>query len=262
MRRNTNMQTRKQYLESLFKDGSTRRLLKPQVRKITTIVGNRKITKKQSHKPYALMSIREKYLFNEIYKIGYLDIETSGLSADFDFMITYCILVRDVITGKTEIRKARINYNDFEFAKKHGDADLVDKRILEQLMTDIADIDCLIGHWFIGKHRHDIPFVRSRMAINKVSGFPKHKMIRYGDTQKWASQIHRLRNNGLATIGDAYGLSTKKTPVTTKDWKKAAMFGDKKAIDYILDHNVKDVIITYKVHKHLEQYVPIPAIYA
>lgn len=242
--------TRKQFLENLHEKKSTLKIVKNKVTRDGEVI-----------KPFSLMSMREKYLRQEIFKIGYLDIETSGLSADFDFMITYAILVRDVATGRTEIRKGRISQTDLEYAKREGDADKIDEKLLVKLMEDISDIDVLIGHWFIGKHRHDIPFIRSRMAINKVSGFPKYRMIKYGDTQRWSSQIHRLRSNGLGTIADAYGLSTHKTPVKTKDWKKATLFADKKAIDYIMDHNIKDVIITYKVHKHLEQYVPLPAIY-
>lgn len=207
------------------------------------------------------MSQREKYLSNGIKKIGYLDIESSGLTANFDIMLSYAILVRDIETGKTEIRKAVITRADVDYAMKNRDADLIDKRILEKLMVDLADIDCLIGHWFIGKFRHDIPFIRTRCAINKVKHFPKHRMVRYGDTQKWGSMIHKLSSNSLATTADAYGISTKKTPVKSKDWKLAC-FGDKKALDYVLVHNVKDVIITYRVHKHIEKYVAVPAIYA
>ncbi len=211
-------------------------------------------------KPYALMSMKEKYAENGISKIGYLDIETSGLTANFDIMLSYAIVVRDVKTEKTSIRSGVINRKDVDMALKKGDADLIDKRILIQLLDDISDIDCLIGHWFIGKHRHDIPFVRTRCAINKISGFPHHKMIRYGDTQKWGSHIHRLSSNGLAMIADAYGVSTKKTQIKSKDWKLACM-GDKRALDYVLDHNKKDCIITCKIHKHMEEYVPIPATY-
>lgn len=212
--------------------------------------------------PYPLKSIREKYLDNEIYKLGVLDIETSSLTGDFGFMISYAILVRDIVTGKEIIRKAKINFEDWKKARRLKDADRIDERITQQLMNDISDIDYLVGHWFIGKHRHDIPFIRTRCAINKVHGFPKHKMVRYGDTQRFSSQLHRLRNNGLATIADAYDLSIHKTPVTTKDWKNATMFADKKAIDYIIHHNILDVKITSKVLKHLENYVGIGAIYA
>lgn len=240
------MTSRKEFLLKQFENGEARKLF---------------AVPRGATKPYIFMTMREKYLKEDIKKIGYLDIETSGLGADFDFMITYAILVRDVVTGKTSIRKARITINDWKLARRKRNADLIDARILARLMEDISDIDYLIGHWFIGPKRHDVPFTRSRMAINAISGFPKHRMVRYGDTQKWTKQIHRLRNNGLATIADAYDLTTHKTPVTTKDWKNAAMFADKKAIDYILDHNVKDVIITYKVHKHIEAYVPISGTY-
>lgn len=213
-------------------------------------------------KPYALMSMKEKYAFNEIEKIGYLDIETSGLTANFDYMISWAMTVRDVQTGDVELRGSFITPKDHEYARKNRDADLIDQRILIELMEDIGDIDCLIGHWFIGKHRHDIPFVRTRCAINKVAGFPKHKAIRYGDTQKWGSLIHRLSSNGLGMIGDAYGISTKKTFIKTKEWKNAIMFADPKAVKYVYDHNVKDVYLTLKVHKHMEEYVPLPSQYA
>lgn len=240
------MVTRKQFLLKQFESGEERKIFN---------------VPRGASKPYIFMTMREKYLHNDIRKIGYLDLETSGLSADFDFIITWAMLVRDVKTGKTTIRKDRISIKDWNNARRKKDADLIDERILQSLMSSISDIDYLVGHWFIGPHRHDIPFTRSRIAINEVSGFPKHKMIRFGDTQKWSRIIHRLRNNGLATIADAYSLSTHKTEVKTKHWKNAAMFCDKKSIDYIMDHNIKDVIITYKVHKRIEQYVPISGIF-
>ncbi len=220
-------------------------------------------TTKQQLTPYALMTMKEKYLFNDIHKIGYLDIETSGLTANFDYMICWAMVVRDIDTGKCEkVRGSWITPNDLEYAKKYSDADLIDQRILYELVEDIEDIDCLIGLWFIGKHRHDIPFIRTRCAINKVAGFPHHRMVRYGDTQKWGSLIHRLSSNGLAMIGDAYGISIKKTQIKTKEWKNAMMFADKKAVGYVYDHNIKDVWLTYKIHKHMEEYVSIPATYA
>ncbi|MGI0022885.1 MAG: hypothetical protein ACRD9Q_08505, partial [Nitrososphaeraceae archaeon] len=173
--------------------------------------------------PFALMTMPQKYAHYDIYKNGYLDIETSGLKANFDITLSYAILVRDTQTEKTEIRHGVINRKDVELAIKKGDADLIDKRILEKLMEDMSDIDCLIGHWFIGKHRHDIPFIRTRCAINNVSGFPKNRMVRYGDTQAWVSKIHNLSSYSLATIGDAYNISTHKTQIKSKDWKLACL---------------------------------------
>lgn len=239
--------TRKQFLLDLKKQGSKRKIVQ---------------TSKNGVKAYALMSMDEKYLSQEIYKIGILDIESSGLSADFDRMISWAMLVRTVGSNKTEIRYGVVNKDDHKRAERLGDADRIDERITKELIEAMSDIDYLVGHWFIGKKRHDIPFIRSRCAINRVSGFPKHKMVRYADTQRFSSQLHRLRNNGLATIADAYELSVHKTPVTTKDWKNAAQFATKKALEYILDHNIKDVKITHEVLKHLEEYIGISSIFA
>lgn len=238
--------TRKEYLLKLKKNKIDHKVLK---------------TRRGTTKPYSLMSMREKYLYEDINKIGYLDIETSGLQADFDFTVSYAIQVRNVNTGETELRGGFIKPEDFEVARKEKDADVVDRRILYELMEDLGDLDLLIGHWFIGKYRHDIPFIRSRLAINRVPGFPKHRMVRYGDTQKWGSQIHRLHSFGLASIADAFGISTKKTPIKTKMWKNATLFGLKEDVEYIYHHNKNDVIITEKVHKCIEEYVPIPATY-
>ena len=242
--------TRKEFLEKRTDDPKWEKTLRPLRRNGKDL------------KPYALMSMKQKYIYNDIHRIGYLDTETSGLTANFDYKICWAMYVRDIDTGKVFIVGDKIKPSDFEYAKKHDDADLIDKRILESLIDQISDMDCLIGHWFIGKHRHDIPFVRTRIAINKISGFPKHKSIRYGDTQKWGSLIHRLSSNGLAMIGDAYGISIQKTQIKTKHWKNACLFGTKKDVDYIYDHNIRDVKLTAKVHEHMEEYVPIPATYA
>ena len=217
---------------------------------------------KEKLKPYALMSMKEKYLYNDIYKIGYLDIETSSLQGDFGFILSWSLLVKDVKTNKLEMRHDYITKKDYAYAERKGDADFRDERILKSLIEAMADVDLFIGHWFIGKHRHDIPYIRSRCAINHISGFPKHRMVRYGDTQKWGSQIHRLRSFGLATLADAFEIRTQKTPITSKAWKNAIAFASTKDVEYIVDHNDKDVVITQEVHEHLEEQVPIPATYA
>jgi len=215
---------------------------------------------KKDYKPKIEMTMEELYRYNEIYKIGYLDIETEGLVADFGVMFSYAIYVRDLRTGKLEIRNGVVTKEDLNKAIRKGDYDLYDERILRKLIKDIADLDLLIGHWFIGKHRHDIPFIRTRCAINKISGFPKYGMVRYADTQKYTSTIHRLHSSSLESAGDAYGISTKKTVIKTKHWKNARI-GKKDSLKYILEHNIKDVKLTYHIHKREEAYVPIPSTY-
>jgi len=206
-------------------------------------------------------TMKEKYKYYGINTIGYLDIETSGLTADFDIMLTWAILIRNVKTGEIEVAFDSLRKSDFELGYKKKNADLIDKRILESLVQIMNECDCLIGHWFVGKHRHDMPFIRTRLAINKIDGLPKHRAIRFGDTQKWSSLLYRTHNFGLDTVADMFDVGTKKTRLEPKIWKNACI-GVPDALKYILDHNIKDVKITYKVHKGLEEYVPIPATYA
>lgn len=212
-------------------------------------------------KPYVLQSMKEKYIEQDIFKIGYLDIETENLEANFGVMWSWAISVRNVENNKNELRKAVINESDFRRAKKKDDWDTLDKRITEQLIENISDLDYLVGHWFVGKHRHDIPYVRTRCIANNIGGFPKHRMIRYGDTQKWGSQLYRLHSFGLAALADAFGVIQEKTRIRTKDWKNAKL-GSKKSLKYILNHNIIDVEITHQVHKKIEEQVSISNSYA
>ena len=210
---------------------------------------------------YADYTMKEKYALYGIETIGYLDIETSGLTADFDIMLTWANCIRDVRTGTTNIEYDFVEKKDFEYAYKERDADLVDRSIVSSVIASMKQCDLLIGHWFIGKHRHDIPFIRSRCVINKVPGFPKHRRMRYGDTQKYGSLLYRLHNNGLDTIARQFDLSIHKTPLDGKVWKNACI-GIKEDVAYVLKHNIHDVKITHQIHKGMEEYVPIPATYA
>lgn len=204
--------------------------------------------------------MEQKYEHVGIKKIGYLDIETSGLIADFGIIISWANLTRDIQTSKTSIRYDFVEKKDFDHAYKKRDTNLIDKRLCESVVKEISTCDLLIGHWFIGKHRHDIPFIRTRCAINKVEGLPKHKQVRYGDTQKWGSILYRLHNNGLDSIARMFNISTHKTPLEPRVWQNACM-GIPEDIKYVVDHNIKDVKITHKIHLGMEEYVPIASTY-
>lgn len=208
-----------------------------------------------------VITMKQRYKMAGIKKIGYLDIESSGLVGDFDVMLSYAILVRDLETDKTEIRYDIVKKSDFDLAYRRKNADLIDKRIVDNLLRDISDLQCIIGHWFIGKHRHDMPFIRTRASLNGLDHkLPPYGAIRYGDTQKWGSTLYRLHNNGLDSIGDMFRVSVKKTRLEPKQWKNACI-GVKEALEYVIDHNIKDVKLTHDIHVGMESLVPIPSTY-
>ena len=217
--------------------------------------------KTPTKKDYPYLTMKQKYALYNIETIGYLDIETSGLTADFDVMLSWANCIRDVKTGKRKIEHDVVTKKDFNLAYRKSNADLVDKRITQSVIKTINKCDLVIGHWFIGKHRHDIPFIRSRCVINHVSGFPQHRQIRYADTQKYGSLLYRLHNNGLDSIARMFNLSVEKTRLDAKIWKNARI-GVPSALRYILKHNLIDVKLTADIHQGMERYVPIAAIYA
>jgi hypothetical protein len=225
-----------------------------------TEILTRREKKELRARPFYELSMKEKYELYDIKTIGYLDIETSGLTANFDILLSYAIVIRDISTCKTKIKSGVINRKDFEYAIQKKTADLIDKRVVTDLIGDIKGIDVLIGHWFIGKHRHDIPFIRTRCVINQIPGFPHYRSVKYGDTQKWGSQLYRLHNNGLDSIADMFDVHIHKTRLEPRVWKNACI-GVKEDLDYVLDHNIKDSKITHKIHLGMEEWVPIPATY-
>ena len=65
-----------------------------------------------------------------------------------------------------------------------------------------------------------------------------------------------LSHNRLGNAGEALGLHTDKTRISTKIWSNVGLAYDKNGLDYILDHNVKDAILLEELHKALNPYIP------
>lgn len=206
----------------------------------------------------------EKYRLYDIKRIGYFDIEVSNLDPEFGNIITIALLIRDV-SEKDRIVKLltyKITKKDIEKSKKLRNVNF-DKRILKQFLIDLnkEKIDLLIGHYSNGWGKLDMPFIRGRAYLCNLDKYlPQYKKIRFGDTWKISHMILKSHSYRLDSIGVITNSKIKKTIIKEYEWK-LAIFGDKKAIDYVMDHNIKDVKLTYQVHKKLENFYPIPSSY-
>lgn len=203
--------------------------------------------------------MKEKYALKGIDKIGYLDIEATNLKANFGFILSWAMIVRNPYTNKIELKYDVVNKKDFEDSTKSRKITM-DARILKSLIKNIKGVNLLIGHYFHGWGKMDIPFIRTRCVYNGITDFPKYKEMRYGDTWTMAHKCYSLNSYRLDAVSDMLGVKTRKTPVTGLDWQLAQR-GDKASLEYVLDHNIKDAKINYKVHKKIEEYVPIPTAY-
>lgn len=174
-------------------------------------------------------------------KVGYIDIETSNLDANYGMIITYCILDGDT----DEIIENVIDINDV----RKGD---FDKHFCKQLIKDILKFDVLKGYWSTG---FDIPYIRSR-CLKWNLNFPIYKSINHKDIYYMVKRLLKLNRNSLEAATKFFGIKGK-DHVKADIWMQALMCDgelQEKAIDYILDHNRKDVKILKELDEKLKEY--------
>ncbi len=177
---------------------------------------------------------------------GYLDIEASNLTANFGVMLSWALKLRggeiiSSVAAPDELRSMD-----------------VDKELCQRLIDAVAgyNIDVLVTHWG-GLGRYDIPFIISRCEFHGLN-WPGHSKLRHIDTHRLAKRVLRLSSYRLETIGRFFGC-TLKTHIDGIFWIRALQ-GNAEAMDYILDHNIRDVKLLEVIHLRLERYCPANSI--
>jgi uncharacterized protein YprB with RNaseH-like and TPR domain len=175
-------------------------------------------------------------------KVGFLDIETTGLEADWDIMTCYVIKpakTKNLIEGL--ITKKEIS-----------NWEVLDSRLMAQFVSDASKWDRLIMHY---GSRFDVPFARTR-ALYWDIGFPKHKSVWQTDTWRISRDKLRMSHNRLENLGRLIHCPIEKTKLNfERKWQ--VLTGDKKGFDYIIDHCRKDVLMLEKVYNKLKDSVAL-----
>ena len=212
-------------------------------------------------KQQSLLNMRERYGLYGINKIGYVDIEATSLKAEIGHALSIVNVVRTVNKRTpVETRVYQISKKELDSALRRGVMD-PDKRIVEEFFQDTVDCDLLIGHWFHGRKRFDMPFLRTRAFLMDIDkNIPNYGYWKFGDTWRQGSNTMNSMGYKLGRLGEILKASVDKTALSGTDWWLAA-HGMKSGTKYVVDHNVKDCIITMKVHKSLERLNPIPGSY-
>lgn len=217
---------------------------------------------------YKYSTMKEKYSLYDVVNIAYLDIECTNLAANFGYILSWTMRIRNMDTNRTKEYYALIDKSDIDRAVRNGEVTM-DKRVLEELLKTIKNElvkkegdPLLVGQYFHGWNKMDIPYIRTRAAICKLDDMlPSHKQVRFGDCWSMAHKLHKLNSYRLDSIAEIWeDIDIKKTAVDKRSWQLAAL-GHKKSLGYVLDHNRKDVVLTESVHKKLERFVPIPSGY-
>lgn len=158
-------------------------------------------------------------------RIGFLDIEATSLNASFGYILSYCIKRLDGEVIKRPIAVADIKAHRY------------DRALCAQFLEDIAEFDRLVTYY---GSRYDIPFLRTRSLYWNLD-FPPIGTMFHTDLYYTVRGKLRLYRNRLETACDMFGIESKGHRLTPQVWQNAQT-GDKKAIDYVLAHNIEDVI--------------------
>jgi len=214
------------------------------------------------------MSWTKRYLDKDIRYIGFVDIETGGhdFDANQSHLISWVLKRVDLQTGKSKmvydvITKKEIDDTNNLLTKKERLRVLqpYDRRLLENLVYEMKKCDMIVGHY---SDYFDVPLVRTRCMMLRIPFIKHEEKIRFGDTWKRARFGMKFIKNGLDQVGRSFNLPVVKTRFDRWVWDQATYYGKKWALDEIVDHNIKDVEILYKVFKIVESNFSIPAKYS
>ena len=159
-------------------------------------------------------------------KILLLDIEATNLAANFGYIL--CISYK--YFGEKKVMTIKISDSP-SFNKDPTN----DKWIVKEISKVINDSDMVVT-WYGSKF--DIPFIQTRLLGHRLPPLPS---IPHIDGWRIAKYKMKLNSNRLASVSEFLGLENK-TPLTGTIWVKASA-GNKKALNYIVNHCEQDVIV-------------------
>ena len=169
------------------------------------------------------------------------DIEASNLNADFGIVLTFGS--KFVGKGRTEV----LNILDYQDTSK--DLIKAERRLLIDVSERMLSADVWLGHYSTW---YDLPFLNSRLLYHKLPILPPN--FSQLDTWKIAKNRLKLRNNRLVTISEFIGTRDEKNAIKPEQWLRA-LSGHRPSMDYIVEHNRRDVLVLEEVYNRLRPLV-------
>lgn len=174
-------------------------------------------------------------------RVGVWDVESTGLNADYGYILCVCVL--DVHANK--IHTVRID--DPRNPDKNSD-----KWVVKEAIKLLNQFDVLVG-WYTTKF--DFPLLDTRALkhglkpLNRATGAFRRDL--------WFTSRSRLklRSNRLAVVGEFLFGKTVKNSITPDFWN-GAIRGDRKALNYVVNHCHLDLHETLRVYKRFLPLLP------
>lgn len=171
-------------------------------------------------------------------KVAVWDIESTGLNAGFGWLLC-CSFVPLYGPARRQVTTLRIT-DDPDYVKHIWDDTVLVKNIIALANT----YDVLIGHnsvWF------DTMMVNTRAVLHQQ--WLNHN-IKHIDTYHFARQQLRTPGKSLESILTHLSTRTQKTKLKPAEWRMAAC-GHAPSLDYIIQHNINDVLALAELTRKL-----------
>lgn len=178
-----------------------------------------------------------KDLVDDLHKgidVAVWDIETTGLNADYGYILCVCTL--NAKTGRVDT----IRIDDPRNPDKNSD-----KWVVKEAIRILNGYDLIVG-WYTA--RFDVPFLNSRAMKHRLKPLSRlHGPLRRDLWFTSRSQL-KLRSNRLAVVGEFLFGKSVKNAITPNYWN-GAIRGAKAALDYVVYHCQLDLKETLRVYK-------------
>ena len=176
----------------------------------------------------------------KMFKVGFLDIETTGLWSDFGYIL--CAVIKQADEDKFDV--FRID-DYFSYPDNRESWLRMDKELLKALREAYEKYD-IIMH-FNGRN-FDIKFINTRCMKNGIPLLPEMKQL---DIYQIAKHRLRLRSKRLDSLKSFLEIDQDEEGHRWEYWQMAGA-GLKTGIDYVVEHCKRDVTRLEKVAKAMK----------
>ena len=174
-------------------------------------------------------------------KVGYLDIESTGLKGNWDFMLAYCLKAQGGEILGRHLTQQEITHYKF------------DKDLTKELISNVNKFDRVITYYGT---KFDIPFIKTR-AEKWGLNFPSYRDLWATDVYYIAKANLLLHSTRLMHVCDLLGIPSKGHKLDPDIWQKAQS-GHVPSLEWIFQHCSEDVISLEMAHERLKKYT-LPA---
>lgn len=188
---------------------------------------------------------------NGEWKIGILDCETTGLWADFGYLL--CAVIKNMHTKQYDVFRLDETkaYNERGFRENPKNWSRIDKELLEKFRKAYETYDIIVhfnGRWF------DIQFLDTRLLKNRLPSLPDMKQVDI--LNDIARRKLKLRSKRLDALKEFLEIDDLEDGHRWEYWQMAAN-GQKSGFDFIVEHCKRDVDRLEEVAKRVKSHIKI-----